>query len=153
MGRCLHALLALTSLVVACRGQDDQETRPLPAPEPSAPTSPLPLEPAAAPVERPRERPKVTKAEEPRDQQAPPPAPAPELTEAVTATPPAATNAAPAASAVTLPDIKAGCQQACQAGLQACLSQIPADPDGGTNLDALAACKRALDECKTKCMP
>jgi hypothetical protein len=149
MGRRLHALLALASLVVACRGQDDQETRPLPAPEPSAATQPL-LEPISAPADRPRERAKPSK-EEARDQ---PALPSPsEAMPAPPSTPTPTPSAEPAASAVPLPNVNAGCQQACQGGLQTCLAQVPADPDGGTNLDGLAACKRALDDCKTKCAP
>lgn len=148
MGRCLYALLALAPLVVACRGQDDQATRPLPAPEPSAATQPLPLEPVSAPAEKPRERVKASKPEEPRDEA--PASPSPE----VTATAPApAASAPPAPSAVALPTLNAGCQQACQGSLQTCLAQVPADPDGGTNLDGLAACKHALDDCKSKCAP
>jgi hypothetical protein len=147
MGRRLHVLLALASLIVACRGQDDQATRPLPAPEPSAQTQPSLLEPASAPAEKPRERAKAPKPEEVRGEppdslpEAPSPAPSPDV------------SAAPAPSAVALPPLNAGCQQACQVSLQTCLAQVPADPDGGTNLDGLATCKRALDDCKSKCSP
>jgi hypothetical protein len=151
MGRRHRALLALASLVVACRGQDDQETRPLPAPEPSANTQPLPLEPASAPAERPRERAKPSKPEEPRDD--PAVTPPSEAAQAPPSTPSPPPSAAPVPPAVALPTVDAGCQQACQVGLQTCLAQVPADPDGGTNLDGLAACKRSLDDCKTKCVP
>ena len=152
MGRCLYALLALTPLAVACRGQDDQATRPLPAPEPSAVTQPLGLEPASAPAEKPRERAKAPKPDEPRDE--PPASPSPEVAATEPSPTPAPVASAPATpSAVALPALNAGCQQACQVSLQTCLAQVPADPDGGTNLDGLAACKRALDDCKSKCAP
>ncbi len=148
MGRCLHALLALAPLAVACRGQDDQATRPLPAPEPSAVTQPLALEPASVPAEKPRERAKTPKPEETRDE--PPASPSPDLT--ATAPAPVAT-APPAPSAVALPARECRLPAGVPGQPPELLAQVPADPDGGTNLDGLATCKRALDDCKSKCAP
>ncbi|HVJ14491.1 MAG TPA: hypothetical protein VM686_03580 [Polyangiaceae bacterium] len=128
--------------LLACKGESEQASRPLPAPEPPS-TTKSELTPASVAPEPRKERPtREVRAEEDR----------PKPTESDPA-PTAATSTAPAATAEAEPKADPSCQQACQTGLQTCLSQQPPDPDGGTSMDGLAACKKALDECKARCSP
>jgi hypothetical protein len=131
-------------VLCACKGESDQSTRALPAPEPPA-TAKTELTPATAAPERKErptreikadiERPKPAEADTEKSEPAAPQQPSPE----------------PAPSAA--PAVDANCQQTCQTGLQTCLAQQPPDPDGGTSLEGLAACKKSLDDCKARCSP
>lgn len=141
--RCLVAALTL----FACKAESDQATRPLPAPEPPA-TTRAELTPVTASPERPRERAPREAREQSERPTTPAAEPAPTSTPAATAT---ATPTTTASAAPAAPD--ASCQQACQTGLQTCLAQQPPEPDGGTGLEGLAACKKALDDCKARCGP
>jgi len=135
--------------LLACRAESDQATRPLPAPEPPS-TTKSELTPVAVAPEPRRDRPAreiKAAAEETKPSRADPAAPsAATTTSTATAT---ATAAAPSAA----PAADASCQQSCQAALQTCLAQQPPDPDGGTSLEGLESCKKALDECKSRCSP
>jgi hypothetical protein len=146
MGRRLTCTCLAVSTLLACKAIDDQASRPLPAPEPPATTQPSLAEASTPPADKPRERPR-----EPRPSENDAPSPTSSANTAPAASVAAPTTPASAAAPAAAPN--AGCQHACQAGLQTCLSQQPADPDGGTNLEGLATCKRALDECKAKCSP
>jgi hypothetical protein len=126
--------------LLACKAESDQATRPLPAPEPPS-TTKAELTPVAATPEPRKDRP----AREIKEN-AEPAVPSDSNPEKATTATPTAT-----ASAAAAPD--KSCQQACQAGLQTCLSQQPSDPDGGTSMEGLANCKKALDECKSRCSP
>jgi hypothetical protein len=130
--RCLLTVLAL----LGCKAEDDQATRPLPAPEAPAAEGGAPLELAGPAPERPREKTVKENAE-------------PGQVAARTA--PTGEDTAAAPSAAAAPTGDANCQQACQASLQTCVSQQPPDDDGGTNIEGLSKCKKALEECKSRC--
>lgn len=161
-----HVLVAglLVALLSACKfgKSGESDDRPLPPPEPPAPDAGPPIEPAA-PTEAPR---RTAPREKPRTDTdtdtdtAAPNAPAPAATAAPTAgtTPTAdAGDAAPAPSAtVAVPDLKdkaIACMNKCQTSLSGCMSKPIALDGGMPNMESMAECKIAFDQCRTACAP
>jgi hypothetical protein len=143
----------LTACVVFAAGckQHEQDSRPLPPPEPpaSAATGLSQDEATAAPRKRPVDDEPAAKPKRPATDAAPPAearaADGSGDVPATTAAP--AASAAPVASVPALPS--AGCLSGCQAAMQSCLS---APVDGGVpgfgNLDV---CKKAFEACQSAC--
>jgi len=143
---------------LACKAREsiEQDSRPLPTPEPPASASPaLPRD--EAPKKRPAEddaaaKPKKPVADAPAAPIATPAAPG---TAAPTATATAAAGGTGAATAPALPSAptftapSAACLGRCQGAMQGCLS---APVDGGVpgfgNLDL---CKKAFEACQAAC--
>jgi hypothetical protein len=144
MRAVLHIAL-LTALSSACqaRGTSDQDTRPLPAPEPPPTNAPLP----AAPPDEAAPRRTTPRSSDPS-------APRPTEPEQPSPTQPAAAAdaGAPAApkpeGATQAPS--AECVQKCQGAMQGCLSTAPADGGvpGFSNVDV---CKKAFETCQSSC--
>lgn len=138
------------------RGSSDQESRPLPTPEP----------PASATVSSPRlEAPAGAKkpaaaVEGPKEPSKPKPPAEPTPVATVTATavttsssapsgvPPLAAGGVPAALP-TVPAPSAACLSRCQGALQGCLAQpVDGGVPGFANLDL---CKKAFEACQAAC--
>lgn len=156
-----HLLVAglLAALLSACKlgKSDDSADRPLPAPEPPAPDAGPPFEPAA-PAEAPR---RAAPREKPRtDNDAPAPSaptPADTAAPATGAAPATDAGAAPAPSATAaVPDLQdkaIACMNKCQSSLSGCMSKPIALDGGMPNMESMAECKTAFDQCRTACTP
>lgn len=150
-------LLAL----VGCRdrGSADQDSRPLPTPEPPVSASPARVEPTSAP-----KKPAADDATKPK-----PPSPVPVVTVPPTptaqpttpttggapATGGAAAGGAPVAVPTTVPTVppiaapSAACLSRCQGAMQGCLAQpVDGGVPGFANLDL---CKKAFEACQAAC--
>jgi hypothetical protein len=164
-GRVGRAGLLASGLLVASlagckeRGSSDQDSRPLPAPEPPATSAaaPLPRDEPASPKRRPvdeaddaKKRPAAT------DTPAKPAEPVGEPTGADTPAPApdaggsAPNNPTPTPSALPTPAApSAACLSRCQGAMQSCLS---APVDGGVpGFGNLELCKKAFEACQAAC--
>lgn len=144
-------LLAGTALAGACKdhGSSDQDSRPLPSPEPPASAA----TPAAHEEATPKKRASDERDAAPRPKHAAEePAPGATAPAAPTSAPSAETTpsaAAPAASAPNAAAPSAACLARCQNALQGCLAQ---PVDGGVpGFSNVEVCKKALDACQSAC--
>lgn len=158
----LRASLVASTLLAAlagagCRetGSSDQDSRPLPAPEPPASAAALPLrdEPASAKRKAADEDDSAVK-NKPAATAAKPVEPS---TEVSPATPPTAdaegsAGTAPVAAVPSVPQLaapSAACLSRCQGAMQGCLS---APVDGGVpGFGNLELCKKAFEACQAAC--
>lgn len=143
-------LLGFAALSGACKGSSDQDSRPLPSPEPPASAAaPVLHEDTPAPKKR-------SSDDTPRDASKPKhaaeePAPAAAPTNAPSAEPNAPAEAAPsaAAPAASVAAPSAACLARCQNALQGCLAQ---PVDGGVpGFSNVEVCKKALAACQGAC--
>jgi len=148
LDRAVARVMLLGALASACnaRGSSDQETRPLPAPEPPPTTAPLA---AAAPGEPPAKRSTASRAADSKRAE-----PAAEPAPASAQEPAAVSDAGVAAPASAKPEDavqapSAECIQKCQNALQGCLA---APTDGGVpGFSNVEVCKKAFETCQGSC--
>lgn len=155
LGVCL-----ICALIASCKehGSSEQDTRPLPAPEPPATSA------AALPRDEPSSAPKRKASDEDSDTGAKPRRPAGDEPEAnppsgaATANADAAANAPPgsggssAAAPSAVPPVaapSAACVSRCQGAMQGCLS-TPVD-GGVPGFGNLELCKKAFEACQAAC--
>jgi hypothetical protein len=149
------------SLLAGCKeqGSSDQDSRPLPAPEPPATSAAAPLprgepsSPKRKPVEgddgakkRPAASDAPAKPAEPASEPtaAPAPAPASDTGGSPPSNPAAAPSALPTPAAPS-----AACLSRCQGAMQSCLA---APVDGGVpGFGNLELCKKAFEACQSAC--
>jgi hypothetical protein len=148
-------------LCLGCNfGKSDDQSRPLPAPEPASsivPTRPA-VAPPPTPAPRPRDPERAATKPNPTTPTAEPPTPAATATATTTSpvdagSPGAAT---PSALPTSLPSFDAGaisatCLPKCQASLSACISKpVPLDA-GFPSLESMAECKKLFEDCRSAC--
>lgn len=160
-------LLACTTLLaVACkeRGSSEQDSRPLPTPEPPASATPTTARDDAAKKRVEDDTKEAAKPKRPAtDASDPKPASGPVATAAGGAAsggaPSGTAGAAPVASAPATPSLpssvpgitapSAACLSRCQGAMQTCLSQpVDGGVPGFGNLDL---CKKAFEACQASC--
>jgi hypothetical protein len=141
-------LLGCTALAGACnnRGSSDQDSRPLPSPEPPASAASPAAHEDAPPKKRPGdERDTATRPKHAVEE----PAPAATATAAPAPAPSAETTPSAAAPAASAPAPSAACLARCQNALQGCLAQ---PVDGGVpGFSNVEVCKTALAACQNAC--
>ncbi|RYZ07065.1 MAG: hypothetical protein EOO73_13440 [Myxococcales bacterium] len=150
-------IFGMLALVAACRdrGSADQDSRPLPTPEPPASASPL------APRAEPTNVTKRPGADETKPRpvvptSAPPASPVPSAAAPEIAIGgSSASSASSAAAPATVPSVpplalpSAACTSRCQGALQGCLAQpVDGGVPGFANLDL---CKKAFEACQAAC--
>lgn len=161
---CVWFLLGCSVLApsLACKAREslEQDSRPLPSPEPPASASPaIPRDDApSTPKKRPAEEDgAAAKPKKPAADAAPVPVTtaAPSVTAAPTAPPVVAAGGTGAATAPALPSAptfaapSAACLARCQGAMQGCLS---APVDGGVpGFGNLELCKKAFEACQAAC--